>query len=104
MADAPPPVQKEPPVPGRGTNLTLRYLGIILPLVMTYFLGFWLGFGRAGLDGFRVAVALAAASWIGFAVALAIRRDWAGVAAITVFYALVDAWWWLLALGVLHFD
>jgi hypothetical protein len=26
------------------------------------------------------------------------------VAAITVFYVLVDAWWWLLALGVLHFD
>jgi len=23
---------------------------------------------------------------------------------VTVVYVLVDAWWWLLALGVLHFD
>jgi hypothetical protein len=66
--------------------------------------GFWLSFVWGSLDGFRAAVALAAALWIGFAVALAVRRDWAGVAAITVFYVLVDAWWWLLALGVLHFD
>jgi len=104
MADAPSPVQKEPPAPGRGTNLALRYLGIILPLALTYFVGFWLSFVWGSLDGFRAAVALAAALWIGFAVALALRRDWAGVAAITVFYLLVDAWWWLLALGVLHFD
>ena len=96
--------QNEPAAPGRGVNLALRYLGIILPLVTTYWLGLWLGLSWGSPAGMRAIIALGAALWIGFAVALGLRRDWAGVGAVSVFYALVDAWLWLPALGVLHFD
>ncbi|MFH0914909.1 MAG: hypothetical protein V1912_00485 [bacterium] len=94
----------EPPAPGRGVNLALRYLGIILPLVVTYWLGLWLGLSWGSLAGMQAIIAFGAALWIGFAAVLGLRRDWAGVGAITVFYVLVDAWLWLPALGVLHFD
>ena len=104
MVDAPAQVQNEPLTPKQTLNATLRWLGILLPLVMVYGLGLWLGFGRGSYSGFRTPVMLGAALWVGFAVTLAWRRDWRGAAAISACYVLVDAWWWLLALGVIHTD
>ena len=101
-------VQNEPLTPRQRVNKTLRWLGIILPLVITYPILYpfvsWLAPEQWGLAGFRAMIAFAAALWVGFAIALAWRRDWKGALAITVFYLLVDAWWWLLALEVIHFD
>ncbi|MBN1630820.1 MAG: hypothetical protein JW990_13740 [Thermoleophilia bacterium] len=104
MVDGPAPVQKEPLTPRQRVNLTLRWLGIILPLAITYPVFSWIldGFQR-GSGGFLALVATAAGLWIAFTVALAWRRDWAGAAAISAFYLVVDAWWWLLALEVIGF-
>ncbi|MBC7292890.1 MAG: hypothetical protein H5T84_02060 [Thermoleophilia bacterium] len=52
---------------------------------------------------YQARMAVGAAFWIGLAVVLMCRRDWRGAAAITVFYLLVDAFWWVLALGIIHF-
>lgn len=85
----------------------LRWLGIIMPLVVSYPIVYplvsWAGvdFGQASA---RVLIPVAAALWLGFTVALGWRRDWRGAGAITVFYLIVDAWWWLLALGVIRLD
>jgi hypothetical protein len=102
------PVQNEPLTRRQRTNKTLRWLGLILPLVITYpivlpFIS-WLGPEQWGLAGFQATIGFGAALWIGFTVALAWRRDWTGAAAISAFYLIVDAWWWLLALEVIHFD
>jgi hypothetical protein len=84
--------------------MAVRYLGLILPFAVTYWLAPGLG-SRLESDGWRLAmVSLGAAIWIAATVTLIVRRDWKGAAAITVFYALVDAWWWIVALGVIRFD
>lgn len=56
------PKQGEPPAPGRGVNLALRYLGIILPVVVTYWLGLWLGLGWGNVTAMRLLLAFGAAS------------------------------------------
>jgi len=96
--------QSEPPPSGHRVDLTLRYLGIILPIALTYVVGFGLGLGSGGQAAFAASVTAAAAVWAGASVALGLRRDWAGVGAVTFFYVLIDAWIWLLVTGVMHFD
>lgn len=59
---------------------------------------------EGNLVAYQARMAVGAAFWIGLAVVLMCRRDWRGAAAITVFYLLVDAFWWVLALGIIHFD
>ena len=103
MASGPARVENELPTPGRRVSRTLRWLGIILPLVMTW-LALVFVFGRGSLIGFQTALALSAALWVGLAIALGWRRDWKGALAISVFYVIADAYWWLLALRVIHFD
>jgi hypothetical protein len=84
--------------------MALRYLGLILPFVVTYWLSWVLG-ERFGSTHWTLAmVGLGAVIWIAATATLIVRRDWKGAAAISVIYVLVDAWWWIVALGVVHFD
>jgi hypothetical protein len=84
--------------------MAVRYLGLILPVVVTYWfsqeLDSRLGFTRWTL----VMVSLGTAIWITATATLIVRHDRNGAAAIGVIYVLVDAWWWTIALGVVHFD
>jgi hypothetical protein len=93
--------------PRQRVNLTLRWLGIILPLVLSFpafpWLS-WLGLERGGLSGFRVRMGLGAAIWIGFTAVLVRRRDWQGAVGISLVYLVLETWWWIFVLGVLHFD
>jgi hypothetical protein len=80
-----------------GLTKTVRWLGILLPMVLSYPL--------LPIDGFgawlRPRVIAAAALWLVLAAVLLIRRDWRGAAAITAVYVIVDAWWTLIAFRVL---
>ena len=96
--------QSEPPPPGRRVDLVLRYLGIILPIAVSYLGGLALSLGRGSLTCMLASAITAAAIWIGAAVVLGLRHDWAGVGAVTFFYVALDAWIWLPAVGVMHFD
>jgi len=102
-----PAAHEEPLTPRQRVDHALRWLGILLPLIVTYPIVYplvsWLGVDF-NVHGLQVAVPVGAALWVGFTAALAWRRDWAGAAAVSVFYTLVDAWWWILALGIVHFD
>jgi hypothetical protein len=91
---------EEPASPRRRRNLAIRYVGIILPFVLTYFVGIQaaLSGGRAGL----VCLALAAGIWAASSVALGVRRDWPGVGAVTFLYVVVDSLPWLFATGLFH--
>jgi len=104
MVDAPAQGHEEPLTRRQRVNMALRWLGFLLPLLSAYWLGLWLGFGRAGFGGFKTAVGATAVLWLAFTIALAWRRDWRGAAAITACYLLVDAWWFLLAFDVIHSD
>lgn len=82
----------------RRLNLTLRYLGIILPIVASYAgliladghpLGLWLGLG------------IGAVLWSAFTIVLLARRDWAGAGTVTFCYVVLSAWVWLLITGVM---
>ncbi len=97
-------VQKEPPAPTRRLNLTLRYLGIILPLVATYLFAMLSVFRWDSSAGSLAAVAVGGAIWAGCTVFLCSRRDWAGAGAISFLYVLMNAWLWLVVLGVLNVD
>ncbi len=85
----------EPADPKRRVNLILRLLGVIVPMVFCYGLGaFYLG--RQGNEvGYWIARSLGGAAWLGLTAALAVRRDWPGVALTTVIYAFIDAWLWM---------
>ena len=83
-----------------GLTKTVRWLGILLPMVLSYPLLPVDGFGA----WFRPRVITAAALWLVLAAVLLIRRDWRGAAAITAVYVIVDAWWTLIAFRVLNLD
>jgi hypothetical protein len=83
-----------------GFTKTIRWLGILLPMVLSYPLLPVDAFG----GWFRPRVLAAAAVWLVLAAVLLIRRDWRGAAAITAVYVIVDAWWLLPATGVVDFD
>ena len=72
---------------------TVRWLGILLPLVLSYPI--------LPVDGFtawfKPRIIAAAAVWLILAFILLVRRDWRGAAAITAMYVVADAWWTLLA-------
>jgi hypothetical protein len=109
MLGGPVEVQKEPKTPRERRNMGLRWLGILVPLVVTYPFLFPLDLFVGWADGssfvgFQVRMAIGAAIWVGLAAVLARRKDWAGAAAISVFYILVDAWWRILAVGLIHVD
>jgi hypothetical protein len=80
-----------------GLTKTIRWLGILLPMVLSYPLLPIDGFGA----WFRPRVIAAAVLWLVLAAVLLIRRDWRGAAAITAVYVIVDAWWTLIAFKVL---
>jgi succinate-acetate transporter protein len=80
----------------RGINLSLRYLGIVLPLVVVCFYS-WSWVPHFGRDGY---VALSLFLWLVFTVLLAIRRDWSGALAMSVIYALINVPFLLLLLGI----
>ena len=80
-----------------GLTKTIRWLGILLPMVLSYPLLPVDAFGA----WFRPRVIAAAVLWLVLAAVLLIRRDWRGAAAITAVYVIVDAWWTLIAFKVL---
>lgn len=82
---------------GGGFTKTLRWLGLLLPLVLSYPVLPVEAFG----GWFRPRVIAAAACWLILSAWLLIRRDWRGAAAITAMYVVVDAWWMLFGLRVL---
>jgi hypothetical protein len=88
------PESEEQRDPRRRVNLALRYLGIILPMVLSYGLGAFYFGTSDNLTGYWVARILGAAALLGCAAALSLRRDWHGAAAITGVYLFFDAWLW----------
>jgi hypothetical protein len=71
-----------------GLTKTFRWLGVLLPMVLSYPL--------LPVDGFgtwlRPRVIAAAVLWLLLAAVLLIRRDWRGAATITAMYVILDAW------------
>lgn len=90
-------LHEEPPTPARRLNLTLRYVGLLLPLAMLF-----AGLGLSGRlsYGFVVCGSIGAAVWIAITAVLALRHDWKGAAAISVIYVLWNTPLWLLVAGV----
>jgi hypothetical protein len=89
------PESQEPPDPKRRFNLTLRVVGIVLPLVVAYGVGLFYFGAKHNSTGFYAAKAAAAAIWIVLGVALAARRDWIGAFAVTGVYVFFAGWMWL---------
>jgi hypothetical protein len=92
-----------PQTPRRRLDLALRWAGILLPLLLTYPLipgAPWFG----SLLSFQIRMACGAAIMVDLAATLLRCRDWRGAMAIVVFYVIADAYWWTLALGVIHID
>jgi hypothetical protein len=79
----------------RAINLSLRYLGIVLPLVVICFY-LWSFVPHFGPEGY---VALSLFLWLVFTVTLALRRDWSGALALGVVYAVINVPFLLLLLG-----
>ena len=79
----------------------LRWLGLLLPILLTYPL---LPFVEFASGWFQIRVAAGAVCWALFAAALLWRRDWRGALAISVMYVLADSWWMLPAFGVIGLD
>lgn len=79
----------------RAINLSLRYLGIVLPLLVICFYS-WSFVPHFGSDGY---VALSLFLWLAFTVVLGVRRDWSGALAYGVIYALINVPFILLLLG-----
>lgn len=71
---------------------TVRWLGVLLPLVLSYSV-LRIGGPAAWLHP-RVIAAVVV--WMFVAAGLLIRRDWRGAAALTAMYAVADAWLTLL--------
>lgn len=86
--------QGEPRDRRRRIDLLLRYLGIILPLAVAYGLGLFYFGAHHDHGGFYAAKAIAAALWLGFAAALAARRDWTGTFMVTGVYIFFAGWMW----------
>lgn len=84
----------------RRRNMTMRYLGILLPLAITYGIGLQVT-GSHQVALLRLVVGVGAVLWVGFACLLGLRRDWSGALAISVVYLILNGWMWLLALGVM---
>jgi hypothetical protein len=83
-------LQKEPRTRAGRVNWTLRWLGILVPLFLTYpVLPFVPVEGTWWPARFITAVGF----WIALTAALLWRRDWRGAAAISAFYIIMDAWW-----------
>lgn len=91
----PSPERGQPPGPERRLNLILRYVGIILPLAVGYGLGLFYFGARDNDAGFLVSRVVAAALWVGFAAALAARRDLIGAFVVTASYIFFVGWMWL---------
>jgi hypothetical protein len=100
LADGANERSRDPDERSGGLAKTIRWLGILLPMVLSYPL--------LPIDGFaawlRPRVIAAAALWLVLAAVLLVRRDWRGAAAITAVYVIVDAWWTLIAFRVLRPD
>lgn len=86
------PKGSRPFVTKRGIDLWLRWLGILLPLAALW--GFLSGNAVPVLATAIVSLAL----WVGFTVALAVRRDWRGALAISVIYVILSGSWLVIIL------
>ena len=84
-----------------GATKAVRWLGLLLPLLLTYPLLPFVEFGSAW---FQIRVILGAACWVGATAVLLWRRDWRGATAISGVYVLADSWWILPAFGVISLD
>jgi hypothetical protein len=82
-----------PPDRRRRLNLILRYLGVILPLALSYFGLLYFG-AQHNEAGFWTTRAVAAAVWAGFTSVLVRRGDAVGAVTSTAFYAFLDGWMW----------
>ena len=69
--------------------LTLRFSGIILPVLATYVLLFSRGLRESTLIPAAIA---SAAIWLLFSLVLFIRHDKNGLSSITIFYAILNGW------------
>lgn len=105
-------IQEGPRTRRQRTNLTIRWLGILLPLVFSSPIVYWivtpvstlLGLGAAGWPGSGVWLAMGAVIWIAAVGVLCVRRDWQGAGGISAVYVVINIYWWLPVLGVFHFD
>ena len=82
-----------------GVFMAIRYVGILLPLALTYWLALPFGLRRPG--SLLLLVSIVAAVTAAFVVLLATRRDFAGAGVVFACYVIIDGWLWLPALGAL---
>jgi hypothetical protein len=73
----------------RRLTLTLRFAGIILPVLATYVLLFSRGLKGSTLIPAAIA---SAAIWLLFSLVLYIRHDRNGLSSITIFYFILNGW------------
>jgi hypothetical protein len=80
---------KEPPTPARRQNLAIRYVGLVIPFVLTAFVPI---FSIDSMAVFLVFLSLGAAVWLTASGVLASRRDWKGALAISAVCVGLQVW------------
>lgn len=93
--------REAPPSPEEQVNLAIRNVGLIGPFALSYwgvFYTLWKGYPAGAWACMIVGTVI----WAGASCMLGLRRDWRRAAAISAMYILLDAWIWLMVIGVIN--